>query len=242
MGEWGAVEGKDLTGKIIQWLLTDTKKEYTFEQYSKLWWSSSSAKGDDWSIKKWATALRKIAAILLGMDEEFLYTDEFKQMVLPECWNYQFYNHSDDVLRPGFKIGWISKPMTGRDFLQKLGTDAVRNGLHENAWVNALMSEYKQNYDNTKGIYPEYYPNWIITDTRFPNELTAVKEKGGITIRVNRPIHALSQQNNAGLLHTSETALDSAEFDHVIDNNGTIEELTEKIKFILQKEKLLNDS
>jgi hypothetical protein len=31
------------------------------------------------------------------------------------------------------------------------------------------------------------YPNWIITDCRFENELKAVKERDGITIRVQRP-------------------------------------------------------
>lgn len=35
--------------------------------------------------------------------------------------------------------------------------------------------------------------------------------------------------------HPSETALDNANFDYVIDNNGTIEELIEKVKEILTK-------
>ena len=30
------------------------------------------------------------------------------------------------------------------------------------------------------------YPNWIITDVRFPNEADAIKGRGGIIIRVNR--------------------------------------------------------
>ncbi len=39
--------------------------------------------------------------------------------------------------------------------------------------------------------------------------------------------------------HESETALDDAEFDYVIDNNGTIEELIQKVKEILIKEKII---
>ena len=35
--------------------------------------------------------------------------------------------------------------------------------------------------------------------------------------------------------HESETALDNAEFDYIIENNGTIEELVEKIKPIIFK-------
>ena len=39
--------------------------------------------------------------------------------------------------------------------------------------------------------------------------------------------------------HLSETSLDKAEFDYVIENSGSIEELIEKVKQILKKEKLL---
>ena len=39
--------------------------------------------------------------------------------------------------------------------------------------------------------------------------------------------------------HISETALDDAKFDYVIENNGTIEELIEQVKKILIKEKII---
>ena len=39
-----------------------------------------------------------------------------------------------------------------------------------------------------KPILPTSPPNWIITDVRFPNEVKAIKDRGGIVIRVNRPI------------------------------------------------------
>ena len=74
---------------------------------------------------------------------------------------------------------------------------------------------------------------FIITDMRFLNEMEAVKKKDGITIRVNRNLEEFKDQ------HESETELDNAEFDYVIDNDGTIEELIEKIKEILIKEKLI---
>ena len=94
-------------------------------------------------------------------------------------------------------------------------------------------------------ILPIPVPNWIITDVRFPNELEAVKSKDGISIRVNREIkhqvEALGGRTNVpkGYFptnqHESETALDSAQFDYVIDNNGTIEELIDKVRKILEK-------
>jgi len=238
---------KDTAGKIIQYLITHKKIESgklvtslypRFESYLK-GGEYVRAQESGWSIKKWADPLRKIAAILLGMDEQFLYTDEFKQMVLPEWWNYN---------------AILNKPivgngkMTGRDFLQKLGTDAIRNGLHENAWVNALMSEYKNNpiqrlvAGGQDTYYVDNYPNWIITDTRFPNELAAVKERGGITIKIERDIYmetassTVRAQHNPSFdnYHYSETAFDNAQFDYVVENNSTIEELSNKLLTILK--------
>ena len=111
-------------------------------------------------------------------------------------------------------------------------------------------------------IVPIIKPSWIITDTRFPNELEAIKSRGGITIRVNRypnkiyvsrganntkeidfdstnPMHMSHYLGDIRNKHESETALDKEEFDYVIDNNGTLEELKEKVKEILIKEGIL---
>lgn len=98
--------------------------------------------------------------------------------------------------------------------------------------------------------------NWIITDMRFPNELDAVKQRGGIAIRVERRgNYGTAEEMRTGKVnyepikavidritkpeHPSETGLDNATFDYVIDNNGTIEELIEKVKEILIKENIL---
>ena len=72
--------------------------------------------------------------------------------------------------------------------------------------------------------------NWIITDVRFPNEAQAIKDRGGIVIRVNRLDVDKFTTNFPQTLHPSETALDDYKFDHVIDNNGSLEELIGKIK------------
>lgn len=79
-----------------------------------------------------------------------------------------------------------------------------------------------------KGKQKIKYPNWIITDMRFPNELQAVKDRGGITIRVNRP--GLVESN-----HLSETILDSATFDFVINNDKDIKHLINEVRKILEK-------
>jgi hypothetical protein len=123
--------------------------------------------------------------------------------------------------------------MSVRDFLQKLGTDAMRTGLHPNVWVNALFSDYiptgKFNTIDDSTIYP----NWIITDCRFPNEAQAVKDKGGIVIRIDRP--GVSPIN----AHPSEIALDDWKFDYKIANISDIFALKETVEVILKHAKII---
>lgn len=80
-------------------------------------------------------------------------------------------------------------PLTPRKMLQLVGTECGRNIIHPNCWVNALFSEYVAR-DYRTWQDPDdsniKYPDWIITDVRFPNEVKAIKDRGGIVIRVNR--------------------------------------------------------
>ena len=66
--------------------------------------------------------------------------------------------------------------------MQYVGTNLFRNQLHPEIWVTSLMSEYKpysipiKDLGVGKGFeWGETYPNFIITDTRFPNELELAK-------------------------------------------------------------------
>jgi len=112
-------------------------------------------------------------------------------------------------------------PMTYRELLQKLGTDALRDNLHYNVWVNALFADYSVHED------------WIITDVRFPNEAKAIKDRGGKIIRVDRPFY--KPINN----HPSEVSLDNWEFDYKIGNVSDLVSLSFTIENILKDEKIL---
>lgn len=169
-----------------------------------------------WEVKKWAGKLKEVATLITGIPMENWERQDFKQTNLGPEWG-----------------------MTVRDLLQKLGTDAMRNGLHQNVWVNALMSDYLAT-TITIGINEwdfwemDVMPNWIITDTRFPNEVEAVKQKDGLLIKVIR-----DSDNTVGTRHISETALDDYnDWDYVINNNGSVLELREQIKEILRKESI----
>lgn len=148
----------------------------------------------------------------------------------------------------------LTKKTTLREILQMVGTEFGRT-LHPSIWVNSLMTEYKSKLSSNNPVddldwEPRFiYPNFIITDTRFENELKAVKDREGITIRVNRnPGYKwIDKQewdlHSKGIVpHESETALDDSTFDYEIDNNGTISELIDKIRNILIENKLIKNN
>jgi len=109
-----------------------------------------------------------------------------------------------------------------RTLLQKLGADFGRNMIHPDIWVNSTIATY----------IPE--KDWIVPDVRFENEADAIKNKGGVLIRLNRITNADST------VHESESALDNYfKFDYIIDNNGSIDELIKVIKDILIKEHII---
>ena len=263
--------GKDTVGKIAQCLMNHPK----ISNKDLLWMIENNvvAEHTKCEIKKFAGKLKQIASLLTGVPVEKFEDQEFKKQEMPEEWWYK------NVYDAGWDKKWTKETInypthtsteshivktTYRQFLQNLGTEAMRDGLHTNVWVNALFADYKTNaewFDEIRGNYKEY-PNWIITDMRFPNEMEAVKERDGITIRVVRypktvevsrgpenvetiPFdptnhkHMSLWKGDSSRLHPSETALDGAEFDYEIINDGTIEDLIEKVREILINEKLL---
>lgn len=147
---------------------------------------------------------------------------------------YQANTASSDEWLCKIKCG--ETPMTYREILQKVGTEAMRNQIHENSWVNALFADYKGVFRGgglSDDDLTEDYPKWIITDCRFPNEAEAIKKHGGIIIRIER------FNPNPVDTHASETSLDHYPFDYKIDNNGTIEGLIIKVNEFLKMEKII---
>lgn len=209
--------GKDTVGKIIQYLTAEDVGADCLKRI-RAGLSIDGHHNSSFENKKFAGKLKLIGSILSGVPVENFEDQDFKKLPMSLDWE-----------------------MTYREFLQKLGTEAMRDGLHKNVWVNALFADYKwytKEWDELGNETLGAYPNWLVTDMRFPNELDAVILREGITIRVNRPVHALSEENNAVQLHPSETALDNSEFHYIIDNDGSFEDLMKKVEEILKIEKI----
>jgi hypothetical protein len=267
--------GKDTVGKIIQYLTLD-KEVFAMTNkdiIADLEYNGYCANKSDWKIKKYADKLKDIVCLLTGCTREQLEDITFKNSKLSDEWiryGYAdgFYTYSDGSkimnnvqcskeryeleLKTNWQTAYKVHP-TYREMLQYIGTDLLRDKFHSNTWVNALFADYipKQisySLKNRRGgqTFFGLAPNWIITDMRFPNEFQAVKDRDGITIRVNRlPNKDNLIYKNDGTVdfnrneHISETALDDAEFDYVIDNNSDINSLIDKVREILLKEQII---
>lgn len=218
-----AGSGKDTAGILIQYIQANMGKanlEEVTEKYSEHQWWLEEKSG--WEIKKWAGKLKQIANILTGIPLEKFEDQEFKKTNMGPQWDRQFFTEGK---------GWCRRPMLVREFLQFLGTDGLRAGLHENTWVNALMADYEGLYDIDTDRTT--WPNWVITDTRFPNEAQAIKDAGGIVIRIDRPgVTAVNA-------HPSETGLDDWDFDYRIANVSDRFALMQTLQTILEKHNLL---
>jgi hypothetical protein len=98
-----------------------------------------------------------------------------------------------------------------RRLLQVMGTEVGRDMFGDNFWVDQALREVQ---DDDLAVF---------TDCRFPNEAQAIKDRGGVVWRVERP--GFGPING----HASETSLDDWDFDGIIQNNGTLDDLTYKV-------------
>jgi hypothetical protein len=145
------------------------------------------------------------------------------------------------------KDEWWSKRLgieiTPRWVLQYWGTEVCRKSFHEDIWVASVENKLRQATDNI-----------VITDCRFANEVRAIKNANGITMRVMRGTNpewynsAISYNKgpNGNIdwsisksvldklkVHASEYSSVGLEYDHYIENNTSIDDLHSRVKSIV---------
>jgi len=140
--------------------------------------------------------------------------------------------------------------LTPRWVLQFWGTEVCRKNFHDSIWIASLENKLRNTQDNV-----------VISDCRFPNEISAIHRAGGIVIRVTRgpepewyhdaiavnrgPDHNMGWSTaktrlDAQRIHASETAWVGTEFDAVLDNNSTIDNLCDQVKNLAQLDLVSN--
>jgi hypothetical protein len=139
-----------------------------------------------------ADPLKDAAAILLGRERWEMNGEHGfdREAVLPE-WGF-----------------------TTRDFLQRFGTEAMRNNFGQDFWLRHMRRRLE--------ALPPYHGCTraaVITDCRFENEAALVRNMDGIVVEIRRP----------GSVASSHVSDKGVEPDLVLDNDGTLPEFANKV-------------
>lgn len=133
--------------------------------------------------------------------------------------------------------------LTPRWVLQYWGTEVCRQGFHDDIWIASLENKMRKTKDNI-----------VISDVRFPNEIKAIHNAGGLVVRIKRgpdpewyqdavnvnsgPTNmswAISKAKMKDLnIHSSETSWVGGNIDHTVSNDSTIDELFRQIKNLVE--------
>jgi hypothetical protein len=132
--------------------------------------------------------------------------------------------------------------LTPRWVLQYWGTEVCRKAFHDDIWIASLENKLRNSKDDV-----------VISDCRFPNEISSIKNAGGQIVWVQRgelpewyqtAVDA-NRGSNVALnelkhlkIHASETAWVGTEFDAVIDNNSTINALYAQAQTLVVGDKI----
>ena len=164
-----------------------------------------------------ATKLKDTASVMFGWDRDLLegITDESRawREEVDEYWSNE-----------------LEQEVTPRIMLQLFGTDCVRKNLHNNIWVSIVKKTLIDNPD----------VNWVIPDVRFPNEVDVIQQQlnGSVwwikrgelpdwyrTAAVDNEIGSNDMLTKYSEVHESEYKWINTQFDNIIDNDSSIEEL-----------------
>ena len=137
--------------------------------------------------------------------------------------------------------------LTPRWVLQYWGTEVCRKAFHDDIWIASLENKLRNSRDDV-----------VISDCRFPNEIKSIKDAGGIVIRIVRgpepewyeaALDANKGERHLGWalgrkklqdlkIHASETAWIGTDFDRIIYNDGTLDELYVQLTDLLRDHQL----
>jgi hypothetical protein len=119
--------------------------------------------------------------------------------------------------------------VTPRLVLQEFGTECMRQGFYDGIWVSIVKQQ----------ILADPHTDWVIPDTRFPNEIKMLQEISGQVWCVTRgetPQWFLDYRKNNITptdIHASEWAWGQTQFDEEIANDETLEELRNQVSDLL---------
>lgn len=181
--------------------------------------------------ESFANSLKDAVSAVFGWDRELLegqskYSREWREQV--DTW------WSERLNMPKLTPRWI---------LQYWGTEVCRTGFHDDMWIASLENKLRTSKDDI-----------VISDCRFSNEIKAIKDAGGVTIRIIRgeqpkwydaavafnkgpngnPDWSLSKLKLERLkVHASEYSSVGLHYDYEIYNDSSIDDLHNQLENII---------
>ena len=154
-----------------------------------------------------ATGLKEYVGTLYNWTVEDLNSQEGKESSLPTpvIWDHDKCMQLSNIIGEKLEFKQTCEFKTRREALQVIGTDILRK--HDQDFH---LKEFKKRYSSG---------NFVCDDIRFPNELALLKSMGAVCCFIVRP-YFWDYSN-----HLSETSLRYNDFDHVILNNKSVNDL-----------------
>lgn len=141
--------GKDTLAQVMQAVSLHMS-------HSSLMLLSEEDRQQVWKIKKYAGKLKEIVSLLTGIPVKDLERADVKNSFLGPEWGTHCAVSGDlrfefptrvaaeaFISRRNYNMDYMLELKTVRTLLQQLGTDAIRNAVHPDAWVNALFADYQ---------------------------------------------------------------------------------------------------
>jgi hypothetical protein len=173
----------------------------TFAEYVK---QHLEEQGKSVKVGSWAELLKKSAYESLGFASNLensiyeLWADAFKQ------------GHKIEIIN---SIGETIHSISGREFLQRYGTEGHREVFGDNFWIDQLWEA-----NDFSGL-----DVFIIADCRYDNEAENVLNKNGVIIKIDNP-HTEKNRDS----HASEQGISEHLITYNIANDSDLEGFKKK--------------
>lgn len=220
--------GKTTTGDMLRFMLSTPKflhHYWIYKRFSKL-----KLKGN-WLNVSFADSLKQMLAVLLRVPVEMFEDRDFKENVFVDFNDLTFHRREDlkkhQILSDSkfsrkvkeMSIDVRANLLSIRQLLQYWGTEIQRRYLGDQLWSLTTLK------------LAEFH-DLIISDMRFKVEAEMVKERRGTVIYIDRPGCEVGN-------HQSEREAfelyQEGKCDHVIHNDGTLKDLFDKCKEIVNE-------
>lgn len=158
----------------------------------------------NFSIYHFAAPIKEAAKVIFNWTDDHVYGD------------------LKDVVDPNYGIApRLALQLIGTEFAQYLLPNKsidFQMTVGKNLWANRFKNMY---------LSGKAYENWIIPDLRFPHEVDMIRELKGTIIKVDR-----KSVRPSGVVHESESFINSLEHDYLIENDGSLDDLYKNVMSI----------